>query len=52
MNRLVTLDPNDRIVADGKVQLSREQMEAGYWFFNMGRYHPDYAAKINERIIP
>lgn len=52
MNRLVTLDATDRIVAEGRIPLTPAQVDEGYWFFNMGLDHPDRFASLNERIIP
>ncbi len=52
MNRIVTLDANDRIVAEGRIPLTPAQVEEGYWFFNMAPTHEDYYVPLNGRVIP
>lgn len=52
MNRPITLDANDRIVAEGKIPLSPEQVEAGYWFATLAPSHEDYRVPVGEVIIP
>lgn len=52
MNRLVTLDAHDRIVAEGRIPLTPAQVDEGYWFFNMAPTHEDYYATIDTVVIP
>lgn len=52
MNRPITLDANDRIIAEGKIALTPEQVEAGYWFLNLHPIHPDYRVAVGQTIIP